>query len=580
MGSANPNDVQPGQESALLRARIEELERLAEGHARTTAALREEQRLLDSIITHIPSGVYWKGRDFRYRGCNNAFARSAGVERPADIVGKTDYELAWEKQQADYFRACDRRVMEEHRALLNIEEQERQADGRQAILLTSKVPLLDESGHTCGVLGIDTDISELKRVENELRQARAELELRVRERTRELSAANEQLRHEIRDRERAEQALRLSEERYRLVSELTSDYAYSFHVMPDGTCRAEWLTQAFARISGHSPSELESGDWSRIAHPDDGPIIERRRRSLLAGRSIVSEFRILTDDGRIRWLRDHARPVWDEAEHRVLQILGAAQDVTERKQAEEEARCHQTAMAQVARLTTMGELAAQLAHELNQPLCTMIGNAQTAQRLLAMPVPDLAELGGALDDIVTFGNQAATVIRRLRDFLRHQQPQPVLLNVQRMIEEVATFIEAEARQHSARVLFGIADDLPVIRGDPIQLQQVLLNLVRNGLEALEPGQEHPHEVMITADYERSQGVHIRVSDTGRGLDAQTLGRLFEPFFTTKPSGLGLGLPMCRSIVESHRGRLWAQAGHPRGTTFSLLLPTVDEEPSS
>jgi PAS domain S-box-containing protein len=133
----------------------------------------EERRLLTSIIAHIPSGVFWKGRDFRYRGCNQAFARSAGVDRPEDIVGKTDYELAWEKEQADYFRACDRLVMEENRALLNIEEVERQADGRQAILLTSKVPLRDDEGRVCGVLGIDTDISHLKQVENELRQIRA-----------------------------------------------------------------------------------------------------------------------------------------------------------------------------------------------------------------------------------------------------------------------------------------------------------------------------------------------------------------------------------------------------------------------
>ncbi|HOB73709.1 MAG TPA: PAS domain S-box protein [Phycisphaerae bacterium] len=540
----------------------------------------EERRLLTSIIAHIPSGVFWKGRDFRYRGCNQAFARSAGVDRPEDIVGKTDYELAWEKEQADYFRACDRLVMEENRALLNIEEVERQADGRQAILLTSKVPLRDDEGRVCGVLGIDTDISHLKQVENELRQIRAELESRVQQRTAELSAANEQLRREIRDRERAEEALRASEERYRLVSELTSDYAYSFSVEPGGRCRAEWLTDAFSRISGHPPSAIENGDWGRITHPDDLPIVERRIRCLLAGQSVVNEFRIIARDGHIRWLRDHARPIWSESERRVIRILGAAQDITDRKQAEEEARRHQAALAQVARLTTLGELAAQLAHELNQPLCTMVGNAQTAQRLLAAPAPDMAELRDALNDIVTFGKQAATVIKQLREFLRQQQPRPIILNVQRTIEEIAGLLEADARQHAARVRFDIADDLPAIRGDPIQLQQVLLNLVRNGLEAMSLPQETPRELIVNASRHAPEGVILRVSDNGVGIDPATAERLFEPFFTTKPAGLGLGLAICRSIIEAHGGRMWAEPRPDRGTTFCAVLPALGEETSS
>lgn len=545
---------------------------------RAEDALVEERRLLTSIIAHIPSGVFWKSRDFKYLGCNEAFARSAGVARPEDIVGKTDYELAWEKEQADYFRTCDRQVMEEDRPLLNIEEVERQADGRQAILLTSKVPLHDREGRVSGVLGIDTDISHLKQVENELRQIRSELETRVSERTAELSAANEQLRREVQERRRAQEALRASEERYRLVSELTSDYAYAIRVDAAGACHAEWVTDAFSRITGHNAASMEGrGAWEGIVHPDDLPIAERRIRSLLAGRSAVNEFRIVGSDGQIRWVRDHARPVWDDAQHRVVQIFGAAQDITARKQAEEEARRHQAALAQVTRLSTMGEMAAELAHELNQPLCTMMGNAQTAQRLLASPTPDMAELRDALSDIVTFGNHAAAVIRRLRDFLRQQPFQPVVLNVQRTIEEIVDFLEADARQQGARVRFDIADDLPAIRGDRIQLQQVLLNLVRNGLEAMSPRQSDPREVTIRAHRGEPEGLLISVTDSGTGLQPEAAQRAFEPFFTTKTGGLGLGLAICRSIVEAHGGRVWAEIGAGRGTTFRVLLPVIPEE---
>ncbi len=544
---------------------------------RAEDALLEERRLLTSIIAHIPSGVFWKSREFTYKGCNEAFARSAGVDRPEDIVGKSDYELAWEREQADYFRACDRQVMEEDRPLLNIEEVERQADGRQAILLTSKVPLHDKDGRVCGVLGIDTDISELKEVEKALRQARAELELRVQERTAELSKTNEQLRREIRERERAQQALSESEERYRFVSELTSDYAYAFRVDAAGHCTAEWVTDAFTRMTGHPLAEMEGrGGWERIVHPDDQPVVERRLQSLLSGRSVVSEFRILARDRRIRWLRDHARPIWDETSRRIVRIFGAAQDITDRKQAEDESRQHQAALAQVSRLSTMGEMAAQLAHELNQPLCTMIGNAQTAQRLLAAPSPDVAELRDALNDIVTFGKHAAGVIQRLREFLRQQQFRPVVLNVQRTIEEIVGFLEADARQYGARVMFAVADDLPAIRGDPIQLQQVLLNLVRNALEAMNTLPGGLHEVVVFARRGRGDEVIIGVSDSGPGIPPAVARRAFEPFFTTKPGGLGLGLAICRSVVEAHGGELQVEPGTHPGATFTVRLPAMAE----
>jgi C4-dicarboxylate-specific signal transduction histidine kinase len=296
---------------------------------------------------------------------------------------------------------------------------------------------------------------------------------------------------------------------------------------------------------------------------------------LLSGRSIISELRVMASDGRVRWLRDHARPLWDDAAARVVRIFGAAQDITDRREAEEEARRHQSALAQVARLSTMGEMAAQLAHELNQPLCTMIGNAQTAQRLLGADQPDLAEVRDALSDIVTFGGHAAGVIRRLRDFLRQQQPQPMVLNVQRMIEEIAGFIEADARQHDARVRFDIADDLPTMRGDPIQLQQVLLNLARNGLEAMDGLQAAARELVVSA-HAAPAGVVIRVSDRGPGLAPDMADRAFEPFFTTKPGGLGLGLAICRSVVEAHAGKLWIEPGPAGGASFLVHLPGTPE----
>jgi len=529
---------------------------------RAEDALQAQRTLLNSIIEHIPCGVYWKDRTGRYQGCNAAFARAAGVPRPDDIVGKSDYELAWERKQAEWFRDCDERVLATGEALLNIEAAERQADGRVAELLTSKVPLRDAGGQTCGVLGIDTDISELKAAEVELRRARDNLEARVHERTAALAAVNEQLRS--------------SQERYRLVAELTSDFAYAFRAEPGGSFHAEWVTDAFARITGHLPEELEPvSALEQIVHPDDHPIVQRRAQVLLAGKPLTVEFRIVTQDGHVRWLCDHARPIWDEHARCVVRIVGAAQDVTDRKQAEEEARQHQAALVHMARLSTLGELTAQLAHEINQPLCTIVGNAQTARRLLTANQPDFTELRSTLEDIATHGTRAANIIRRLRDFLRLQQPKPVVLNIQRVIEDIAALAEADARQHDARIQFDLSPHLPAVCGDPIQIQQVILNLVHNGLEAMMEMPAGTRVLTVGARLDDASRVVVSVSDLGPGIPDALAGRIFEPFFTTKPSGLGMGLIISRSIAETYGGTLWMTRSSERGTTFHMALPCDD-----
>lgn len=536
-------------------------------------ALRAQRALLDTIITHIPCGVYWKDRALRYGGCNAEFARAAGVAQPDEIVGKTDYELAWDREQTEWFRHCDERVLASGEALLNIEEVERQADGRVARLLTSKVPLRAADGQVCGVLGVDTDITALKAVEAELRRTQAELEARVQARTAELAAANEQLRREIAERVQAEEAVRVSQQRYRLVAELTSDFAYAFRIAADGAVRAEWVTDAFARLLGRSLADVaQPRELLEFVHPDDRPAVERYAHLLLTGQAGAAEFRIMGVDGRLRWLHNHARPEWDLRAHRVGRIVGAAQDVTERKQAEEEARQHEAALMHMARLNTMGELAAQLAHELNQPLCAIVGNGQTAQRLMDGQPPDFTELRAALRDIVTHGNRAAGIIRRLRDFLRLQQPAPVVLNIQRVIEDVAALIEADARHHEAHVHFDLSPDLPAVRGDPIQFQQVLLNLVRNGLEAMTTLPAGTRALTVAARSDNAGGVVIRVHDRGAGLPDAVAARVFEPFFTTKPNGLGMGLAISRSIVAAYGGRLELVRDVEVGTTFCVTLP--------
>jgi len=201
----------------------------------------------------------------------------------------------------------------------------------------------------------------------------------------------------------------------------------------------------------------------------------------------------------------------------------------------------------------MGELTGQLAHEMNQPLCTVVGNAQTAQRLLGSPVPDLAELKSALDDIVAAGKQAGEVIRRLRNLVRQQESEPTVLNLERLIEEVAGFVETDARRHGVMVRFEIGDDLPAVRGDSIQLQQVILNLVRNGLQAMVDTDAPLRELTVRV-HRRGPEVAIGIADHGIGLSPEMTERVFEPFYTTKSCGLGLGATV--HTPESSEGVGW------------------------
>lgn len=544
-----------------LRARVEELELSqagALGRDDTRTALREQQTLIDNIIRHIPCGVFWKDRQCAYLGCNEAFARKAGVPSPAHIIGKTDYDLPWRKEEADYFRKCDRQVMEENTPLLNVEEAERQADGRQAIILTNKVPLHDSEKHVWGVLGIDIDITEYKRIETQLRKMRDELEDRVQQRTAELAEANQ---------------------RYRLVSELTSDYAYALRVFPDGMAEVEWVTDAYARITGFSvPKQKSLVEWESLVYSDDRPIMEKRRQNLLAGQSHVCEFRIVTAAGKTRWLRDYARPIPPDRECQMIRILGAAQDITERKLAEEEASLREAKLLHVARLATMGEMAAALAHEINQPLCAIVSNSQAAQRLLERDKAGTDELRSALADIVTDGKMAGEIIHRLRDFLRRKQARRSLLNVKQAIEAVTSLLEADARRHNARIQINLADDLPPIRGDSVQIQQVVLNLVRNGLESMSEHEITARDVTIRAYRHNDDSIVLDVIDNGSGFSPETEKQLFEPFFTTKPAGLGMGLSICKSIMESHGGELKAILNVDRGSTFRCILPRAKASP--
>jgi two-component system, chemotaxis family, CheB/CheR fusion protein len=252
-------------------------------------------------------------------------------------------------------------------------------------------------------------------------------------------------------------------------------------------------------------------------------------------------------------------------------------DVTARKQAEEQARQHQVEFTHVARVASMGELAAGLAHELNQPLCVIVSYARAAQRYLGAEGVDTKKLRDMLTEIANSGKLAGDIIRRLRDLMQKRAAQRGPLQINHVICELAALVGVEARQHRASIRYELADNLPRVLGDRIQLQQVLMNLVRNGLEAMRDHKPGSQPLVIRTGLAEGGAVEVSVQDCGVGVAAEVAEHMFEPFFTTKTGGLGIGLSLCHGIIEAHQGRIWATPNPDGGATLHFTLPAFNEE---
>jgi C4-dicarboxylate-specific signal transduction histidine kinase len=243
----------------------------------------------------------------------------------------------------------------------------------------------------------------------------------------------------------------------------------------------------------------------------------------------------------------------------------------QRRRAEAALREAQAELAHVTRATTMGELTASIAHEINQPLAAVVANANACFRWLASPIPNLDEARDAISRIVRDGNRASDVIRRIRALIKKGDTEKTLLDINEVIQEVVSLTQSEIQKSGVVLKMNLAVDLPRILGDRIQLQQVILNLAINGIEAMNTVTDRPREMVIRSSAQESDKVLLAVQDSGIGLDAQNLEKIFDTFYTTKSQGMGMGLAISRSIVESHSGRLWAVPNDGPGATFQFTL---------
>lgn len=339
--------------------------------------------------------------------------------------------------------------------------------------------------------------------------------------------------------------------------------------LPDGS--AEFLNQRWLEYTGLS---LKEGlDWGgKVAvHPDDlARFMDEWGAALAEGKPLETEARLRRADGEYRWLLIRAVPLREET-GKIVKWYGTSADVEDLKRAEEALNKSHAELAHVTRVMTMGELAASIAHEVNQPLSAIVNNGSACLRWLNGAAPDLDEAREAARRIVRDGNRAGEVITRIRALLRKTDAEKARLDINQTIREVVKLTRNEAARKGVTLRMDLAADLPPVLGDRVQLQQVILNLVMNGVEAMASTPGRPRELLIHSRPYESDKALIAVQDSGVGLDGQDLEKIFDAFYTTKPQGMGMGLAISRSIVEDHGGRIWVAPNDGPGATFQFTL---------
>jgi PAS domain S-box-containing protein len=408
------------------------------------------------------------------------------------------------------------------------------------------------------------EIGERERAQAALRDANAELERRVALRTAELEA-------EVGQRRRTEEILRASEQRWRSMFEASAVGI----ALTDRNRRFVAANEAFQRMVGYTEEELCAVGPADITHEDDREETEEMLDDLLSGKrpDYHVEKRYRRKDGTVIWVRvSTARaPGPDSSLPGVPTII---EDITEWKRAEDALQEARDSLYRVTRLTTMGELSASIAHEINQPLSAIVANGAACLNLLSEPTPDVEEAKEAIADIISDGRRASAVLARVRQLVKKSVPERARVDINDALTEVLSLARQELQRSQISAKLELAPDLPSVQADRIQLQQVVLNLVMNGIEAMRGVIDRARVLRVRSEVVPPANIAVTIEDTGTGFGNTGPDRIFETLFTTKEDGMGMGLSISRSIVQSHGGRLWAAPGNGCGAAFSFTLPAA------
>jgi PAS domain S-box-containing protein len=378
---------------------------------------------------------------------------------------------------------------------------------------------------------------------------------------------------DITERKEAENALRQSETYLAEAQRLSHTGSFGWRVVSGEII---WSEETF-RIFGYdkAPSVTLDMVFQRI-HPDDRARAKQTiDRASSDGKDFDHGYRLLMPDGSIKYVHATAHAATDASGG--IEFVGAVTDVTARKRAEEELHEAQANLAHVTRVTALGELAASIAHEVNQPLAAVVTNAAACLRWLDRETPNLDEARGTVRSIIKDGSRAGEVIQRVRGLVNKTAGQKAPLHLNEVVDEVITLVQLELFSHRVLLRLELAPALPLVLADRIQLQQVILNLIVNGIEAMQAVTDRPRELVIQTHQDETHQILLTVKDCGIGIAADNADRLFDAFFSTKSSGMGMGLSICRSIVDAHGGRLSASGNAGPGATFQFILPLHQED---
>jgi len=374
----------------------------------------------------------------------------------------------------------------------------------------------------------------------------------------------------------SEAGLHESEERMRLAIE-----AAGFGVLVRDFSRNEmWASDRWRALFGFSGTDrLEFDHVIQRIHPDDRDALHLVLERARSGHGVYdAEFRAVLPSGEVRWIGARGRVEFDGAGKPTL-ARSVSHDITGQKETEREAQNLRREIAHVGRVSMMGQLASALAHEINQPLGAILRNAEAAEVFLKDTSPDLEEIRAILVDIRKDDQRAGNVIDRMRGLLKRQDLNKRAVDVAELVGEVAALVRSDAAARHIKLELAVAHNLPRVFGDLVHLQQVLLNLIVNGMDALEEANREDRRVSVIATLDGSKTVEIAVSDSGPGIPADKLAHIFDPFFTTKANGMGMGLPISHTIIAAHGGRLWAENRNEGGASFRFTLPIAEKDAS-
>ncbi|MET0680205.1 MAG: PAS domain S-box protein [Burkholderiales bacterium] len=495
---------------------------------RAEAQIRESEARYRMLVERMNEGLVLQDRDGAMTYVSDRFCEITG--RPREwLIGKRGLDLAAPDQKAHW--------QEQHRkrregSVDSFEITLEKGSGERMDAFVSPRPLFDAAGNYAGSFALLMDVTE---------------------------------------RRRAERALRESEEKLRLIVENMTELVLKL----DGDRRVLFASPSYLAYFGTTEAEVLGRPVGVQIHEEDWPATAAARASVaVPPYTMTVEHRVMTPGGW-RWLSWSARGIVD-ANGRLTAIVASARDITARRRAEEQARQHLQSLAHVTRVSSMGEMASAIAHEINQPLTAIANYTYASVRMLRSGAAAQDEILEVLQRVAGEAERAGEVVRRMRSFVRGDEGQVQEVDANFLVNEVVRLAAAEARQNGVELDTRLEVGLQVVLADSIQIQQVLLNLVRNAIEAIAMSGAEERRVLLSTRASGEDMIEIAVADTGPGLAGTDLEKVFEPFYTTKPEGIGIGLALSRSIADAHGGRLWATANAGPGATFRLTLPIAHE----